>query len=439
MIALHKMRLPLSVAGSLAAGLLAVNSLRAQSWEIGPFVRPLDAPVIEPNRFYYFIDPLTQQKTLWDDLATFDPGAAIAPDGEIALLFHAEGDSGESHEGDPASRLALATSRDGLFFTVDGTPLLYPRNTPLRVQDARDGLRSPRVVVAPDGGYVMTYTQSSPIREGKGGAQDKEQYTIEVATAKKKSLRDWTERGPAFADASRGSRNKDAWRDSGSGAILTELHHGRLQAAKLHGRYWMYWGSRTIHLATSTDLIHWTPVLDRRTGRPLIVLGARAGHFDSGAAEAGPPPLLTRRGIILIYNGENSLLGTSDAKNSQATDAPAPAVPPDPAGAVSKATGSKDKTIASHSDPPEARLPADPTLRPGAYAVGEALFSSADPSRLVERTEHPVLQPIWPYERNGQYNAGAVRAEGLVIWQGQWLLYYGAADSVIGVARAPMR
>ncbi|MFP5267260.1 MAG: pesticidal protein Cry15Aa, partial [Acidobacteriota bacterium] len=88
--------------------------------------------------------------------------------------------------------------------------------------------------------------------------------------------------------------------------------------------------------------------------------------------------------------------------------------------------------------PDEARLQADPTLRPGAYAVGEALFSAADPARLLERTAQPVLQPVWPYERNGRRAAGGVFAEGLVSRQGQWLLYYGAADSVIGVARAPL-
>jgi predicted GH43/DUF377 family glycosyl hydrolase len=81
----------------------------------------------------------------------------------------------------------------------------------------------------------------------------------------------------------------------------------------------------------------------------------------------------------------------------------------------------------------------DPNIRPGAYSVGEALFSSADPGKLLDRTERPILTPVWPYERNGQYPAGATFAEGLVPYKGQWLLYYGAADSVIGVASAELR
>ena len=63
----------------LAAALFAGSSLSAQSWVIGPFMRPSEAPVIEPNKFYYFTDPITQEKTFWDAGHTFSPAATIAP------------------------------------------------------------------------------------------------------------------------------------------------------------------------------------------------------------------------------------------------------------------------------------------------------------------------------------------------------------------------
>jgi predicted GH43/DUF377 family glycosyl hydrolase len=184
----------------------------------------------------------------------------------------------------------------------------------------------------------------------------------------------------------------------------------------------MYWGEVHIRLATSTDLIHWTPVLDKKTGLPQVVMSARAGHFDSGFPEVGPPPLLTKKGIVLIYNGKNSTSGSLDAKNSQATD-------------IAAATAVNGGAV----EAADAQLAGDPTIRPGAYSTGEALFSSSDPAKLVDRTDHPILTPVWPYERNGQYAAGTTFAEGLVDYQGQWFLYYGAADSVIGVARAELR
>ena len=66
----------------------------------------------------------------------------------------------------------------------------------------------------------------------------------------------------------------------------------------------MYWGEGTIHLATSPDLIHWQPVEDA-SGKAIDVLATRPGHFDSGFPEAGPPPVLTDKGIVVVYNGKN--------------------------------------------------------------------------------------------------------------------------------------
>ncbi len=392
----------------LVAGLFATNALCAQSWVIGPFMRPSEAPVIEPNRFYYFTDPITQEKTFWDALHTFNPAAAIAPDGAVAVVFRAEDGSGKDAIGGHTSRLGLATSKDGLFFTVAGAPILYMENDEQKVNEYPGGVEDPRIVVAPDGTYVMTYTQ---------WARDRGQYTVGIATSK--NLSDWTKWGPAFSKAANGQYDKLRYKSAG---ILTELHNGRLQAVKLHGKYWMYWGEIHIRLATSTDLIHWTPVLDKKTGSPQVVMSARAGHFDSAFPEVGPPPLLTKKGIVLIYNGKNSTSGNLDAKNSQAADTTA-------------ATAVHGGNIAAAN----AQLAGDPTIRPGAYSIGEALFSSSDPAKLLDRTERPILTPVWPYERNGQYAAGATFAEGLVAYQGQWLLYYGAADSVIGVAKAELR
>lgn len=391
----------------LASGLLAANTLSAQSWVIGPFVRPSEAPVIEPNRFYSFTDPITQQKTFWDARHTFNPAATIAPNGEVAVVFRAEDNSGKDEIGGHTSRLGLATSKDGLFFTVEGDPVLTTENDAQKVNEYPGGVEDPRIVVAPDGTYVMTYTQ---------WARDRGQYTIGIATSK--NLEGWTKWGPAFSRAAGGRYDKLNYKSAG---ILTELHNGRVRAVKLHGKYWMYWGEIHIRLATSTDLIHWTPVVDESTGLPRVVLSARAGHFDSGFPEVGPPPLLTKKGIVLIYNGKNSSSGSLDARNSQVADVAAPAA------VHSGSTQTADAPLAG-----------DPAIRPGAYSAGEALFSSSDPGKLLGRTDRPLLTPVWPYERNGQYAAGTTFAEGLVAYQGQWLLYYGAADSVIGVARAEL-
>jgi inosine-uridine nucleoside N-ribohydrolase len=79
----------------------------------------------------------------------------------------------------------------------------------------------------------------------------------------------------------------------------------------------------------------------------------------------------------------------------------------------------------------------DPDLGPNAYAAGEALFDGHDPARLLAQAEHPDLKPVMPYEKTGQYVAGTTFAEGLVYFHGGWFLYYGCADSLVGVVTAP--
>jgi beta-1,2-mannosidase len=45
-----------------------------------------------------------------------------------------------------------------------------------------------------------------------------------------------------------------------------------------------------------------------------------------------------------------------------------------------------------------------------------------------------VFKPEMPFEKSGQYAAGTTFTEGLVRFKGKFFLYYGCADSVVGVA-----
>jgi lysophospholipase L1-like esterase len=69
--------------------------------------------------------------------------------------------------------------------------------------------------------------------------------------------------------------------------------------------------------------------------------------------------------------------------------------------------------------------------------MGEALFDAHDPAHLLKQADHPDLKPEMPYEKTGQYVAGTTFAEGLVYFHDQWFLYYGCADSLVGVVTAP--
>lgn len=72
-----------------------------------------------------------------------------------------------------------------------------------------------------------------------------------------------------------------------------------------------------------------------------------------------------------------------------------------------------------------------PFVRPPA---GQALFAADAPARLVARLDEPFFKPEMPFEKTGQYSAGTTFIEGLVFFKGKWFLYYGCADSLVGVA-----
>ena len=358
----------------LAVAVAGAGMVQAQDWVIGPFTRPASGnPVITPRPLSEFGDPVLGAPAHWEALHTFNP-AAIVRDGKVFVLYRAEDDSGTMQIGMHTSRLGLAESADGTHFTRRGEPVFYPSEDDQKAREWPGGVEDPRVVEREDGTYVLTYTQ-----------WNRETYSVGIASSK--DLEHWTKHGPAFLAAADGRYAGLKYKSAGIVTTL-DVKKGRLIAAKINGKYWMYWGEGAIHLATSDDLIAWTPLEDP-SGKPVELLKPRAGHFDSTFPETGPPPVLTNEGIVVLYNGKNAETG------------------------------------------------GDPKLGPGAYAAGEALFDARDPAHRIVQIDEPVLKPELPYEKAGQYAAGTTFAEGLVFFHGKWFLYYGCADSLVAVAMAP--
>jgi len=343
--------------------------LSDSDWVLGPFVRPAGAnPVITPNKGSVFFCPLRQSLVNWEALHTFNP-AAVVRDGKIYVLYRGEDDTGLKAIGGHTSRIGLAESDDGIHFVRGKTPVFYPARDDQEAREWEGGCEDPRLVESEDGTYVMTYTQ-----------WNRKKTDIGVATST--DLRTWTKHGPVFAGASSGKYADMSYKSAG---IVCRLVGQRLVAAKISGRYWMYWGEGEVRLATSPDLIHWQPV-EGPDGNPIAVLTKRERHFDSSFPEVGPPPVLTKAGIVVLYNGKN------------------------------------------------AQRDGDPELGASAYAAGQALFAPDDPVRMIARTEKPFFKPELAFEKTGQYAAGTTFVEGLVFFKGKWFLYYGCADSAVGVA-----
>ena len=76
----------------------------------------------------------------------------------------------------------------------------------------------------------------------------------------------------------------------------------------------------------------------------------------------------------------------------------------------------------------------DTSLAAGVYTVGQIIFDVNNLTKIKERSDTCFLKPTLPHEITGQYEAGTTFAEGLVFYKDKWYLYYGTADSFVGVA-----
>lgn len=354
---------------ALGAAPFASSAAQTAAWMFGPFEKPAAVnPVLVPRAESRFRSPMQDSVVRWEEYATFNP-AAVVRDGRVYLLYRAEDATGAEKIGHHTSRLGLAESVDGLRFTRRSVPVLFPDDDAQAKYEWTGGVEDPRIVEGPDGTYILTYTQ-----------WNRDIPRLAVATSR--DLVTWRKHGPAFASAS-GGKYRDL--ESKSGAIVARVEDGRVVATRVNGKYWMYFNVPDILVATSEDLVHWTPLEDAN-GRPLKVLSPRPGYFDSWLIEAGPPAIVTGHGIVVLYNAGNS------------------------------------------------ETYGDPSLPHRVYTGGQALFDASNPVKLLARSDEPFIRPTEAYEKTGQYVEGTTFVEGLVPFEGRWLLYYGTADSRVGVA-----
>jgi predicted GH43/DUF377 family glycosyl hydrolase len=341
------------------------------SWALGEFVRPaLVNPIIYPLDSVMFDCPMSRQQVAWQSNDTFNPAATVM-NGQVCVLYRAEDKSGVGIGG-RTSRIGLAVSDDGIHMTRDAAPVLYPAEDGQKDNEWPGGCEDPRVAVTEDGTYVMLYTQWN-------------RRVPRLAVATSRDLRHWEKHGPAFATAYGGKYRDMATK---SASVVTKVVDDKLVITKVNGVYFMYWGELHVYAATSEDLIHWQPL--EENGELKQLASPRKGFFDSHLTECGPPAVLTKDGIVLLYNGKN-LSGAG-----------------------------RDSLYTANS-----------------YCAGQFLFDANDPVQVRGRLDKPFLVPTESFEKSGQYPAGTVFIEGLVYFKKQWFLYFGCADSRVAVAVAP--
>lgn len=64
------------------------------------------------------------------------------------------------------------------------------------------------------------------------------------------------------------------------------------------------------------------------------------------------------------------------------------------------------------------------------YCLGALLLDSDDPSKVLARSEDPIMEPIMPYEQSGFFG-NVIFSNGQLVDGDDITLYYGASDEVI--------
>lgn len=174
--------------------------------------------------------------------------------------------------------------------------------------------------------------------------------------------------------------------DQRNGVLFPERIAGRFARLQRPNRARRADGPPTgdaITLATSTDLKTWSG--ERR------VLEGRPRRWDEWIG-SGPPPLKTRAGWLHLYHGVATHFGAANV-----------------------------------------------------YQTGVALLDLADPGRVLARGAFNLLEPRTPWELTGQvpnvvFPSGmtvtAVDGEGFAPGEAMVRVYYGAADTCVGLAVA---
>jgi beta-1,2-mannobiose phosphorylase / 1,2-beta-oligomannan phosphorylase len=289
---------------------------------------------------------LTSTDRWWEAKAVFNPGVAVH-DGQIALVYRAVGADG-------LSRFGLAWSEDGERITERSELPWY--EGALDDPDARLGVEDPRITPL-SGAYYLTYCKASV------EPADTPKLSWETAPFKLRSGIGVTEDFSSMTEYSTvlpQHNTKDTVffpeRIEGECAVLVREYPG-------------------IQLATSPDLLKWR--LPTQT-----VMDPRPGTWEGERIGAGPPPMRTPWGWLLLYHGNEYL-----------------------------------------------RMPGNQRL----YRMGLAVLDADDPARVIYRHPDPIFEPEAPYELEGLVG-NVVFGTGLIEWGDRLFLYYGAGDGVIGVA-----
>ncbi len=310
-------------------------------------------PIIEPR----------SNHNDWESEGTFNPAVVEDDEGIIHLLYRAIGRDG-------ISRIGYAQSKDGVHFTKRSKSPVFEASSGLGLPNS-ETFDSPMIY-----SHLM-YTSGG----GWGGSEDPRTVRIgDKVYMTYVAFEGWGSMRIALTSISLEDFKNGRWKWKKPQLISPP---GRLNKnwlifpEKINGKYVILHGIAPkvmVEYVDSLDNFDGHIESTRPEGAPQP---GRKGKWDGLLRGAGPPPVKTDLGWLLLYHAI-------------------------------------DETDSSR------------------YKLGAMVLDKNDPTKVLYRSAHPILSPDVHYENHGK--PGVVYASGMVVRGDDLYIYYGGADKVVCVA-----
>ncbi|MDB5259291.1 MAG: hypothetical protein JWO73_499 [Candidatus Taylorbacteria bacterium] len=344
---------------------------RIISADIVPFGRILHKPRIERVVLKrHELNPILvpHPHNEWENEAVFNPGAVIHND-DVHLFYRAMGPDG-------ISRIGYAASEDGFNFDERlSHPIYHPSKGFDVPEKGGKGSHGPL-------SYAPAYYPSGG---GWGGCEDpravkigRRIYLTYVAFG------GWDSMRMAMTSISVSDFNKQQWNWKKPVLISPPGVMSKnwvLFPEKVDGKF------AILHSITPDVLVEYVDDLGMFERNKMHIKsrppsGGRREFWDTKVRGAGPPPIKTDLGWLVLYHATDS-------------------------------------------------------FDPNRYKLGAMILDLENPKKILYRSSEPILTPEMPYENEGK--PGVVYASGAVVKDGHLLVYYGGGDRVTCVASVPLQ
>ena len=313
----------------------------------------------------------------WRRCVTFNPGVILDDDGRFYMYERAAGQLRPFY-----CYIGMLDSDDGVHFKQVGDQPVF---TPEMAGSKNGSVQDPRVVKI-DGTYYMTYAyrpfawSSNPT-----GLGVPESHESDLPGFNKNPKENMTRSGIAV------SKDRVHWEHKyWPTPVELDDRDVILFPEKINGKYALLrrplqfigpkYGTEqpSIWICFSDDLQHWS--------EPKLIAKPEF-KWEDGRIGGSTPPIRTKQGWLVFYHG------------------------------------------VENQHPPTKRV---------IYRLGALMLDLNDPTKVLARTKHFLMEPETYYEKFGLYIPNVVFPTANVVKDGLIYLYYGVCDTAIGLATAEL-